>query len=351
MVTAETAPGVREAFYRTIERHSMAPLWERLHALVPKQPASPALPVLWNWEEVVRPYLFQAGEIVSAAEAERRVLILENPGMPGKASATHSLYAGVQLVLPGEVARAHRHVQSALRFILEGSGAYTSVNGEPTLLHPGDFVLTPSLRWHDHGNDTDEPVVWLDGLDIPIISYFDAGFAEVWPTEQHPRTRAAGDSDQRFGNNLLPIDWQPGDRSSPILNYPYVRSRETLEALARGGDPDPWHGHKLRYVNPATGGAPMPTIGAYIQLLPAGLSTSPYRSTDGAVFVCVEGTGESQIGDQHFHWSRNDIFVVPSWATVTHRAAGDAVLFSFSDRPVQQLLGIWREDRIGETDR
>jgi gentisate 1,2-dioxygenase len=349
MVTPVPASSVRDNFYREIDGHCMAPLWEQLHALVPKQPVSPAVPVLWKWQEVVRPHLFRAGEIVSATEAERRVLILENPGLRGKASATHSLYAGVQLVLPGEVARAHRHVQSALRFIMEGNGAYTSVNGEPTLLHPGDFVLTPSLRWHDHGNDTEEPVVWLDGLDIPIISHFDAGFAEAWPTERHPRSRLAGDSDLRFGNNLMPVDWQPGDRSSPILNYPYSRSRETLDALARGGEPDSCHGHKLRYVNPATGGPPMPTIGACIQLLPAGFATSPYRSTDGAIFVCVEGEGESRVGDLIFHWSKNDIFVVPSWNTVTHRASGDAVLFSFSDRPVQQVLGIWREERIKES--
>jgi gentisate 1,2-dioxygenase len=338
----------REEFYQQLNSHSMAPLWERLHALVPKQPASPAVPVLWSWRDVVRPHLLRAGSIVSAAEAERRVLILENPGLRGMASATRSLYAGVQLVKPGEIARAHRHIQSALRFILEGTGAYTAVDGEPTILHPGDFVLTPSLRWHDHGNDADEPVIWLDGLDIPIISCFDAGFAESWPVDRQPQLRTAGDSELRFGNNLLPVDWKPKDRNSPILNYPYSRTRETLDGLTRIGDPDPCHGYKLRYVNPASGGAPMPTIGAFIQLLPEGYGTAPYRATDGTIFVCVEGDGETQVGDQTLRWTRNDIFVAPSWHQIVHRTASAAVLFSFSDRPVQESLGIWREERNPE---
>jgi gentisate 1,2-dioxygenase len=335
----------RKEFYRQIDGHNMVPLWERLDALVPRQPASPAVPVLWRWHDVVRPHLIRAAEIVSVAEAERRVLILENPGLRGSASATRTLYAGVQLVRPGEIARAHRHVQSALRFVLEGTGAYTTVDGEQTILHPGDFVLTPSLHWHDHGNESNEPALWLDGLDIPIIAYFDAGFAEPSTAERQPQVRPRGDSSVRFGNNLLPVDWKPGDRNSPILNYPYSRSRETLDALTRGGDPDPCHGYKLRYVNPTTGGAPMPTIGAFIQLLPAELCTAPYRSTDGTIFVCVEGSGETKVGSETLQWQKNDIFVAPSWQQIEHRPSGLSVLFSFSDRPVQETLGIWREER------
>ena len=212
----------------------------------------------------------QAGGLITAKEAERRVLILENPGLRGQTSITHSLFAGLQLIMPGEVAPAHRHSQSALRFIIEGHGAYTAVEGERTMMEPGDFVITPSWTWHDHGNDTDQPMVWLDGLDIPIVRLFDAGFAEPANADSQTVTRPEGDSLARYGANMLPVDWHPTTKSSPVFNYPYARSREALATLSRNGDPDPCHGYKLRYVNPASGESPMPTIGTFMQLLPAG---------------------------------------------------------------------------------
>ena len=143
----------RQAFYDRIGEHSLAPLWERLHAMVTRAPVTPALPALWDYDDVVRPFLMQAGGLITAKEAERRVLILENPGLQGHTWITHSLFAGLQLIMPGEVAPAHRHSQSALRFIIEGHGAYTAVEGERTMMEPGDFVITPSWTWHDHGND------------------------------------------------------------------------------------------------------------------------------------------------------------------------------------------------------
>jgi gentisate 1,2-dioxygenase len=163
-------------------------------------------------------------------------------------------------------------------------------------------------------------------------------------------TRPEGDSFARFGHNLLPVDWKPAVKTSPVFNYPYAKSREALQTLARNGDPDPYHGHKLRYVNPATGESAMPTIGTFIQLLPKGFASRPYRATDAAVYVCVEGKGETRVnlpgvGDTVLSWEPRDIFVVPGWMTHTHQAASEAVLFSFSDRPVQEKLGLWREAR------
>jgi gentisate 1,2-dioxygenase len=336
----------RQLFYNDIAQHNLSPLWESLHSLVPKTPKTPILPIKWDYDGVVRDRLLRAGEVVTAEEAERRVLILENPGLPGKASITHSLYAGLQLVKPGEVARAHRHTQSALRFVIEGGAAYTAVDGERTIMHPGDFVLTPSWRWHDHGNDSNEPIVWLDGLDIPTIGFFDAGFAETGESRSQMQLRSQDDSAVRYGNNMLPVDWKPGDASSPILNYPYERSAQSLYALSRNGDPDACHGYKMRFVNPASGSSPMPTISAFIQALPKGMTTAPYRSTDSTVFVVVEGEGESLIGDQRFIWKPRDIFVVPSWHQVTHSCHTSSTLFSFSDRSVQEMLGIWREARF-----
>jgi gentisate 1,2-dioxygenase len=334
----------REAFYDRISGSNLAPLWERLHSLVTPQPVTPVQPAIWHYREV-RPYLMQAGGLISAEEATRRVLILENPGLKGQTSITHSLFAGLQLILPGEVAPAHRHTQSALRFIIEGKGAYTAVDGERTTMLPGDFVITPSWTWHDHGNETDEPMVWLDGLDIPIVRLLDASFAEPGATDVQTVTRPEGDNAARFANNLVPVDWKPTAKTSPVFNYPYARSRESLEVLSRNEDPDPCHGHKLRYVNPANGDFAMPTIGAFIQLLPKGFATRPYRSTDGTVFVAVEGAGETRIGDKVLQWQPHDIFVAPSWTMVSHHAAEEAVLFSYSDRPVQEKLGLFREQR------
>ncbi len=335
----------RQAFYDTIAPYNLAPLWEKLHHLVTPEPVTQCRPHLWHYDEDVRPHLMRAGGLISAMEATRRVLILENPGYAGEATVTGSLFAGLQLILPGEVAPAHRHTQSALRFIIEGHGAYTAVDGERTTMQPGDFVITPSWTWHDHGNESAEPMVWLDGLDIQIVKLLGASFAEPGAADMQAVTRPEGDSFARFGHNLLPIDWKPEVKTSPVFNYPYEMSRAALAALAKNGPPDPYHGHKMRYVNPATGEWAMPTIGTAIQLLPQGFASLSYRATDATVYVCVEGGGETRVGDAVLNWRPRDIFVVPGWAAHTHHAGAESVLFSFSDRPVQEKLGLWREAR------
>ena len=146
----------RQAFYDRLSPESLAPLWERLHALVTRTPTSAAKPYHWNYDDVVRPFMMESGGLITAKEAERRVLILENPGLEGQSRITNSLFAGLQMILPGEVAPAHRHTPSALRFIIEGHGAYTAVEGERTIMEPGDFVITPPWTWHDHGNESDQ---------------------------------------------------------------------------------------------------------------------------------------------------------------------------------------------------
>jgi len=334
----------RRAYYEKISHENLAPLWEELHVLVPAQPHTPVKAVKWDYDEV-RPLLMEAGGLITADEAERRVLMLRNPGLGGQAAITQSLYGGFQLILPGEVARTHRHSQSALRFIIEGEGAYTTVGGEKIPMRPGDLVLTPSWNWHDHGNDTDKPMVWLDGLDIPLISFFEAGFFEAANVESQEPSQPLGDSLARFGSGLAPVDWRPKAKASPMLHYSYERTREVLEAMRRADPADPCHGWKMRYINPTSGGSPMATIGAFIQMLPPGEATAPYRSTDATVFAVVEGSGTSTIGDVTIEWKPRDVFVAPSWVWQSHHAHGEATLFSFSDRPVQQVLDLWREER------
>ena len=334
----------REAFYRKIDGENLTALWNVMGDLITPEPKSACRPYLWRFD-AIRAHMLEAGRLITAKEAERRVLILENPGLRGQSKATTSLYAGIQLVMPGEVAPAHRHSQSALRFILEGKGAHTAVDGERTMMQPGDFVITPSMTWHDHGNETDEPMFWLDGLDIPMVQLLDASFAEGLAEDEQPITRPAGDSFARYGHNLLPVDFRDRSKTSPVFNYPYEHTRQALETAKKSRQWDPCHGLKLRYTNPASGEFAMPTIGTFIQLLPKAFKTARYRSTDATVFAVVEGRGRSRIGEQVFEWGSRDIFVVPSWQWVTHEAEDEAVLFSFSDRPVQQKLDLFREDR------
>lgn len=339
------APDARKALYRRMDGHNLTPLWEVLHSLVPPRPSTPCVPALWKYREV-RPYVMQAGEVITAKEAVRRVLIFENPGMRGQSCITRSLYCGLQLILPGEIAPSHRHTQSALRFIVEGSGAYTAVNGERTTMRPGDFIITPPWTWHDHGNPGDEPVVWMDGLDIPIVQLFDTGFMETYPEDVQAASKPEGDSYNRYGHNLAPLGpVAPFAKTSPIFSYPYERSRETLATLSANEEPDGCHGWKMQFINPLTGGFAMPTIGSFIQLLPRGFNSHAYRSTDATVYSVVEGSGAAVIGEQRFEFEPRDTFVVPSWQPLRLEARAECVLFSYSDRPAQEALGLWRELR------
>jgi gentisate 1,2-dioxygenase len=310
-----TAPSRRD-FYRRIAHLNAAPLWEVLSEIVGAQPHPAAVPALWRYDEL-RPFLMESGELITAREAERRVLMLENPGYPGASRIAQSVYAGLQLVLPGEFTNSHRHMASAVRFIIEGEGAYTAVNGERAFMHPGDLILTPSWTFHDHGNPGHSPVIWLDGLDIPIVNFFDSSFAEHLPGEATQESVYA---------------------PAPSFSFPYAPAREAL----RNKSLDPCHGAKIEYLN-ASGASVTRTLGAFLQFLPARFRGEPYRSTDSTVYCVAEGRGSSRIGDRSFEWSARDIFVAPSWSTVLHEATEDSVLFSFSDRPAQKALGIWRE--------
>ncbi|MGI9409995.1 MAG: gentisate 1,2-dioxygenase [Hyphomicrobiaceae bacterium] len=334
----------RQAFNAAIEPEGMRALWTVMSGLITPEPKSACVPFKWNYDSV-RSRLIEAAGLISAKEAERRVLILENPGLKGTSKVTTSLYCGIQLVMPGEVAPAHRHSQSALRFVLESSGGFTAVGGEKTEMHFGDFVITPNWEWHDHGNTSDAPILWLDGLDIPIVQFLDASFAEGLGEDQQPITRPTGDSYARYGANMLPLGYERAVPTSPIFSYPYDRSREALEQMRRSEEWDPCHGLKMRYSNPVDGGWAMPTIGTCLQLLPKGFSSVAYRATDATVFVAVEGSGRSTVAGEVIEWQPRDVFVAPSWSEVTHQTDEDAVLFSYSDRPVQEKLGLFRERR------
>lgn len=337
-----------QALYAEMQPRSLFPLWEVLGALVTPTPRSAARVHRWTYADA-RDYLLRAGDLISAAQAERRVLIMENPGLAGSSSVTPSLYAGLQLILPGEVAPCHRHAPCALRFVMEGEGAFTAVDGEKAVMHPFDLVLTPGWQWHDHGNTSDRPMIWLDGLDIPTVLHFDASFAEHLPADAHPETVPPGDTLLRYGRNMRPMRGTTTDRrqgGQPLFHYPYAEWRESLHGVARSEAPDPHLGYALEFINPADGGAVMPTISAHVRLLPAGFAARPRASTDGTVFVVVEGRGAALVEGREIPLEERDVLVVPSWREIVLRADNDLVLFGYSDRVAQEKLGLYREHRV-----
>jgi len=333
---------IRQGYYDRISKYDLAPLWEVLKGLVVTEPKSKAAATIWHYKDV-RPLIAEAGDLITAKEAERRVLVLENPALRGQSRATNTLFAGLQLILPGEIAPAHRHSASAIRFVLDGEGAYTAVEGEKTVMKPGDFVITANWAAHDHGNTSKKPMVWLDVLDLPTVNFFESMFAEHLDEEAQTTAREDGDSMARYGSGVLPDGAVADMKQTPIINYPYERTRPILERLKRAGDIDERHGARVRYANPATGGWALPTMGAHLALLPKGFKGENYRSTDGTIFVCVEGKGTTKLDEKTLEWSPNDVFVVPSWQRYAHTASEESVLFSISDRPVQEALNIWRE--------
>jgi gentisate 1,2-dioxygenase len=337
--------GNRQAYYDKISKKDMAPLWEVLRNVVTKEPKSKCAPNVWKFDDI-KGLMLEAGDVISAEEAERRVLVLENPALRGQSRITNSLFAGVQLILPGETAEAHKHVSSAIRFVLDGDGAYTAVEGEKANMTRGDFILTPNWAPHDHGNPGKQPVMWLDVLDMPTVNHFETSFMEHFDEKAQNTNRADGDSLERYGSGVLPDGTMDTYiKRSPIINYTYARTRPIVERLMKAGDIDPVHGARVRYSNPVTGGHVMATMGAYLAMFPKGFKGKDYQSTDGAIFVCVEGHGSTKVGDKVLEWGPNDVFTVPSWHKYAHDVKDEAVLFSISDKPAQEALGFWREKK------
>ncbi len=239
-------------YYAQLRTQHVTPAW--IGGGISLEPRSKAVPHVWRWRDL-RPQAMRAAELVGTEQAERRVLRLTNPELPG-VSASNTLVANLQIVMPGEIARAHRHSASALRLIIEGKGGYTVVNGDRVPMYPGDLVLTPNWTWHDHANDTDEPMIWLDGLDTPLVRVLEAGFYEEYHRETQPVGEGAG---------------------SPRWHYPMAEARAALERLAAENSGSPFDGVILEYTNRVTGGPVMPTIACYVQLLRPGQATLAHR--------------------------------------------------------------------------
>lgn len=341
-----------DEFYADVDRKHLAPLWTATADLLSREPKTRVVPFLWRWSDLWA-LAQRSGELIPIERGgERRVLALVNPGLHGQYRTSHTLWAAVQYLKAGERAPAHRHTPAAIRWIIRGEGSYTAVDGEKCVMGRGDLVLTPNWCWHDHGNDTDEPMIWMDGLDLPLVNDLAGTFFEPFPEDVQPLTKPDNDSELRYSLGQLKPTWeQKLGTASPLLNYKWEKTREALGRLARSGA-SPFDDVAMEFINPYTGGPVLPTLACWVQLLRPGVRTRAHRQTNSAVYQVFEGRGATVINGQRFDWEQGDMFVVPPWAWHEHASRGpaEAILFSIQDTPVMAALGLYREQPYDEKD-
>lgn len=331
------------AYVDGLAAHNLVPLWPSLRAALPHcAPLRRTRPVVWHYADV-RPRLLEAGELTPIEKAERRVLVLANPGLGlENMQATPSIYIGLQLILPREIAPNHRHTPSAVRFVVEGEGGFTIVDGEKLPMERGDLILTPALLWHEHRHEGTGPVIWLDALDLPTVFAQEASYALEGP----PQTvRNQPDSSQTHYRRagLLPYRALSGPRASyPLLRYPWKEVREALQALAPVTEANELV--HLAYVNPQTGTECLPVLGFSSIMLRPGETARPSRRSASAVLHLVEGEVEAEIDGVTLHADANDTMAVPTHAKVSianKSTRQPAFLFQVDDAPMQRKLGFY----------
>lgn len=319
----------------------VAPLWPMMRNVLPHGAPNPVTrPGRWAYADL-RPLLLRAGELTPVEKAERRVLVLSDPGRgTGAMQATSSIYVGMQLLLPGETAPAHRHTPSAARIIVEGEGGYTVVDGEKLPMEVGDLVLTPGGEWHDHGHEGTDPVIWLDALDLPLFVYLEGSYAQEGPL-QSPRNRPDASQVEYLSSGLAPSRGTIRQkRRYPMMRFPWKRTEAALRELARyDGDAV----SEVDFINPETGEDVLPTMGFTAMMLSGGQLDEPPRRSSSAVFHVVKGSGSTEIDGMEVAWGPKDTFSVPVFAKLTHRADEEAFLVRIHDKPLQEKLGFYEE--------
>jgi gentisate 1,2-dioxygenase len=337
-----------DALYADLAVNNLQPLWTQAKELVPFYPKPATLAWLWKWQTLQR-LASRAGELVTVERGgERRVLILSNPGLQGKPFTTPTIIGTVQYLNPNEKAPAHRHTAGAIRFVMQGEGVSTTVNGDSCDMHPGDLIVTPNWSWHDHINTGTEPVIWFDGLDDATGLTLDAIFFEPYPEYTQKVEKPFNVTTRLFGGRgVLPLG-MPAAEQTPLHVYRRADTDAALTALleANGGPCA-----SIQYVNPTTGKAVLLTLGCEMHRIVPGKATQPYRKVGNSVFVVFEGSGFSIINGRRFDWSKGDMFVVPSWATVEYQASETADLFAVTDRPMLEALGWFREEFLSQPQK
>ena len=303
---------------------------------------TPEAPFLWKWEGLLDG-LMKASETIGIEQAERRAIRLVSPHLPIK-STSHTLQITFSIVNPGEVAKAHRHNMGAIRFVVQGKGAYTVVAGEKFPMEEGDLILTPNWTWHDHHNESEDPIIWLDGLDGPLIQSLNILFFEEFEKAEQPIVRETGESLSRLGF-VRTVKFDETRRRGVPYRYSWKDTYTALKTMNES-DRDPYDGTLLRYINPATGGFTYPTMSCEIQLLKGKEETTSHRHTSTALYHVFKGQGRTAVGEGHLDWKKGDSFVIPLWQWHSHENLSDeeAVLFSINDRPVMESLQLYREE-------
>ena len=324
-----------------MDQAGVAPLWPMMRKVLPHGRPMPQTSASYFQYSQLRPLLLRAGELTPVEKAERRVLVMSDQGRgTGAMQATSTLYIGMQLLLPGEVAPAHKHTPSAARIIVEGEGGYTVVDGEKLPMKRGDVVLTPGGEWHDHGHEGSEPVVWLDVLDLPLFVYLEGSYAEEAPL-QAQRNRPDASMVEYLASGLKPSRRGAAARRYPMMRFPWDRTEAALREMAKWGE----GAVELDYVNPETGQDVLPVMGFTATMLRPGETLRPPLSSESAVFHVIGGKGQSIVEGSRIDWAERDTFTAPVFAEIDHTNTSDepAFLIRVSDRPLQEKLGYYEE--------
>ncbi|MGE3643306.1 MAG: cupin domain-containing protein [Beijerinckiaceae bacterium] len=336
-----------DEYFASLQANSMDALWR---ASLPRPQVSGSRasypPFHWQWE-TIRPAMLRAGELVKPGpDAERRVLQLIHPDLGAARSASHTLTANVQLVLPGEISPTHRHSIAAIRFIIEGSSTITIVDGEPVEMRPGDLVLTPAGAWHGHINEGSEPSIWMDSLDRPVVVALRQVHQEPYPHLLQSPTLPIGTGLAKFGRGtLMPIGQRTSTRVSPLMRFPWEDTLAALQALTEISA-DPYDDVAMDYVNPMTGSHVLPTIGCRMQMLRPGVHTKRHRHSYGSVHHVFRGSGITIVEGREIHWKQGDFFTIPPWSWHEHlnNAEYPAFVFSANDLPIMEALNLFAEE-------
>jgi gentisate 1,2-dioxygenase len=334
-----------DEFCGALASHDLRALWSMQAKLMPDVPLPSTQPWLWKWDTIY-PLAKRAGEIITLERGgDRRVLAFANPGLGGLPFTSSTLWGAIQYLGPHESAPAHRHTPSAIRFVLVGSGVHTTVDGDACEMEPGDLVLTPAWTWHDHNNRGDEPMVWFDGLDLPLLTTLEAIFFENHPEQVQP-VLGHNVSEQRYSSvGLVAAGTDAPAAYSPLLRY---RWEETDRMLASAAEATEGALATVEYRNPLTGGPVVPTFTCEMHRLAPGTRTPSRRQTGSSVYVVFRGSGRSIVNATAFEWGAGDVLVTPSWAAVDHEAFEPADLFSVSDRPVLEAFHLYREETLAD---
>jgi gentisate 1,2-dioxygenase len=340
-----TTTAAEESLYRDFAQCNLAPLWTAREEMMPFHPAPKAAPHVWRWNEL-RALAVRAGDLVPVGRGgERRAIALANPGLGGVPYATPTLWAAIQYLGPHEEAPEHRHTQNAFRFVVEGAGVWTVVDGDPVAMRRGDFLLTPGWAYHGHHNTADEPMAWLDGLDIPLVAATDTGFFEFGPDELKDRSTPQRSRSERLWAHpgLRPVSASALAPRSPLAAYRWEHTDEalteqlTLETEGHPGVAGPGHA-AIRFTNPASGGDVMPTIRAEFHRLRPGASTEQRREVGSSVWQVFDGSGTAVVNGWEHELGRGDLIVIPSWVPWGFTAEESLDLFRFCDLPVWESL-------------